>query len=325
MEYINFGKAGVKVSRLALGLGFRGQSDRAAAQRTIEHAIELGINFIDCANVYGMNDDRANAGTSEEILGRVLKSHRDDLFISSKVFSPIGTGPNDQGASRYHIMREIDRTLGRLDTDHVDVYILHGFDETTPLDETLRAMDDLVTAGKTRYVGVSNYRAWQVVKSLWTQDKNGLDPLITVQNPYNLLNRDLELEMFPAVQSHGFGVMTYSPLAVGLLSGAYVPGESAPAGSLYATVRADRFDTHMDETTRSVLDVLHEIANAHGKTVAQTATNWVLSHPEVSVAITGGDTAEHMDDNIGAVGWTITDEERQQLDAVSSGGRRVLD
>jgi aryl-alcohol dehydrogenase-like predicted oxidoreductase len=163
------------------------------------------------------------------------------------------------------------------------------------------------------------------VKSLWTQDKNGLDPLICIQNPYNLLNRDLELEMFPAVQSHGFGVMTYSPLAVGLLSGAYVPGESAPAGSLYATVRAKRFDRHMDDTTRVILDVLHEVANAHGKTVAQTATNWVLSHPEVSVAITGGDTAEQMDDNIGSVGWSITDDERQRLDDVSAGGRRALD
>ncbi len=325
MEYVNFGKAGVKVSRLALGLGFRGQSDAAEGERAIERAIELGINFIDCANVYGLEDDRANAGTSEQILGRVLKRHRDDLFISSKVFSPIGSGPNDSGASRYHIMREIDRTLGRLDTDHIDVYILHGYDETTPLDETLRALDDLVTAGKTRYVGVSNYRAWQVVKTLWTQDANGLDPLICVQNPYNLLNRDLELEMFPAVQSHGFGVMTYSPLAVGLLSGAYVPGEAAPAGSLYATVRAEQFGEHMDATTRAILDQLHEIATAHGKTVAQAAVNWVLSHPEVSVAITGGDTAEHMDDNIGAVGWSITDAERQLLDEVSAGGRRVLD
>ena len=183
MEYVNFGKAGVKVSRLALGLGFRGQSDADEAERAIERAIELGINFIDCANVYGLGDDRANAGSSEQILGRVLKRHRDDLFISSKVFSPIGEGPNDSGASRYHIMREIDRTLGRLDTDHIDVYILHGFDDVTPLDETLRAMDDLVTAGKTRYIGVSNYRAWQVVKSLWTQDAIGLDPLICIQNP----------------------------------------------------------------------------------------------------------------------------------------------
>ena len=325
MEYVNFGKAGVKVSRLALGLGFRGQTDADEGERAIEHAIELGINFIDCANVYGLGDDRVEAGTSEQILGRALKRHRDDLFISSKVFSPIGDGPNDRGASRYHIMREIDRTLGRLDTDHIDVYILHGFDDVTPLDETLRAMDDLVTSGKTRYIGVSNYQAWQVVKSLWTQDANGLDPLICIQTPYNLLNRDLELEMFPAVQSHGLGVMTYSPLAVGLLSGAYVPGESAPAGSLYGTVRASSFNSHMDAKTRAVLDVLHDVATAHGKTVAQTATNWVLSHPEVSVAITGGDTAEHMDDNIGAVGWSITDVERGRLDDVSYGARRVLD
>ncbi|MEE8362945.1 MAG: aldo/keto reductase [Dehalococcoidia bacterium] len=325
MEYVNFGKAGVKVSRLAFGLGFRGQADADEAERVIERAIELGINFIDCANVYGLGDDRVSAGTSEEILGRVLKRRRDDLFISSKVFSPIGEGPNDRGASRYHILREIERSLRRLDTDHVDVYILHGYDDATPLDETLRAMDDLVTQGKTRYIGVSNYRAWQVIKALWTADRNGLDALICVQNPYSLLNRELEQEMFPAVGAHGFGVMCYSPLAVGLLSGAYVPGEAAPAGSLYATGRAGDYPGAMDERARATLDVLHDVARAHEVTVAQAAINWVLSHPEVTLAITGGDTVEHMEDNVGAVGWSITEEERARLDEVSSGQARVLD
>ena len=163
MDYVNFGTAGLKVSRLAFGLGFRGQSDPDEAERVIERAIELGINFIDCANAYGLEDDSKNAGTCEEILGRVLKRHRDNLVISSKVCSRIGTGPNDSGLSRYHIMREIDRTLTRLDTDHVDVYILHSYDTDTPLDETLRAMDDLIKAGKTRYIGVSNFQAWQVL------------------------------------------------------------------------------------------------------------------------------------------------------------------
>jgi aryl-alcohol dehydrogenase-like predicted oxidoreductase len=325
MDYVNFGRAGLKVSRLAFGLGFRGQADPDAAERVIERAIELGINFIDCANVYGLNDDRANAGTSEQILARVLKRHRDDLVISSKVCGHIGDGPNDYGLSRYHIMREIDRTLTRLDTDHLDVYILHSWDDTTPLDETLRAVDDLVQAGKTRYIGVSNFRAWQVLKALWTQDQLDLDPLVCIQNPYSLLNRELEREMWPAQQDQGFGVMTYSPLGVGLLSGAYTPGQEPPAGSLYATVRAQHFAAEMDQIAQETLDLLQEIAADHGKTVAQTAINWVLSHPEVTLAITGGDTTEHMEENVGAVGWSITAEERGQLDAVSSGEQRVLD
>lgn len=325
MDYVNFGYTGLKVSRLAYGLGFRGQSDAAEAERAIERAIELGINFIDCANVYGLEDNRRNAGTSEQILARVLKRHRDDLVISSKVFSRVGDGPNDVGLSRYHIMREIDRTLSRLDTDHIDVYILHSWDESTPLEETLRAIDDLVRAGKTRYVGVSNFQAWQVLKAQWIQDKNRLDPLVCIQNPYNLLNRDLEAEMWPAQRAQNFGVMTYSPLGVGLLSGVYGPGREAPSGSLYATVRAKHYADEMDQRADDTLAALREVAAARGKTVAQTALNWVLSHPEVSLAITGGDTAEHMEENVGAVGWTISAEERARLDAVSSGAERVLD
>jgi aryl-alcohol dehydrogenase-like predicted oxidoreductase len=324
LEYVSFGKAGVKVSRLALGLAFRRQPDADTAERTIERAIDHGINFLDCANAYGLNNDGSAPGSSEGVLGRVLKRHRDDLFISSKVYASIGDGSNDGGSSRYHIMREIDRTLARLDTDYIDLYLLHDYDHNTPVDETLRVMDDLVTAGKIRYVGVSNHRAWQVIKALWTQDKLGLDPLICVQEPYNLLNRDVEMEMLPAIRSHGLGLMTYSPLAVGLLSGAYVPGEAPPAGSLYATARAHLYEREMNANARNILDALHEVAASHGKTVAQAAINWVLSHPEVSAAITGGDTPEHMDDNIGAIGWSITGEERERLDKVSYGQRRVL-
>jgi len=324
MEYVNFGRTGMKVSRLAFGLGLRGQANADEAERAIERAIELGINFIDCANVYGFNDDRAHRGSSEQVLARVLKRHRDDLVITSKVNSAIGNGPNDQGSSRYHIMREIDRSLERLQTDHVDVYILHTWDDETPLDETLRALEDLVRSGKTRYVGVSNFQAWQVLKTLWTQDQHGFDPLVCIQNPYNLLNRDLEREMWPAQRDQGFGVMTYSPLGVGLLSGAYTPGEAAPTGSLYATGRLGKLEDDLNDAART-LELLHKIAETHERTLAQTAINWVLSHPEVTVAITGGDTAQHMEENAGAVGWSITAEERADLDAASSGQERVLD
>ena len=245
-------------------------------------------------------------------------------MVTSKVASRIGEGPNDAGLSRYHIMREIDRTLARLETDHIDVYILHVYDEETPLEETLRALDDVVRAGKTRYVGVSNFQAWQVLKALWTQDRLGLDPLICIQNPYNLLNRELEGEMWPAQRAQGFGVMTYSPLGVGLLSGVYTPGQPPPEGTLYARGRAGNLEKDLNEGRRT-LEILREIAGAHGRTVAQTAINWVLSHPEVTAAITGGDTAAHMEENAGAAGWSITPEDRARLDEASSGQDRVLD
>ncbi len=191
MEYVNFGTSGLKVSRLALGMGLRGQADERNAERLIRRAFDGGINLFDCANVYGLMDDRAYAGGSEEILGRALRGVRDDVVITSKVFSEVGKGPNDRGASRYHVMREVERSLRRLGTDHIDVYLLHNVDPTTPLEEQFRALDDLVRAGKVRYVGVCNHQAWQVCRALWTQDKLGADPLITVQNPYSLLNRSL--------------------------------------------------------------------------------------------------------------------------------------
>ena len=189
MEYINFGTAGVKVSRIALGLGLRGQADASEAQRVIETALDLGINLIDCANIYGPMDDRANIGQSETILGKVLRGKRDDVVITSKVASHVGHGPNDYGLSRYHIMREVERSLQRLNTDHIDVYLVHMYDKTTPLEETARALDDLIRAGKIRYIGCCNFEAWQVCRALWTADVVNASPFMCVQNQYNLLTR----------------------------------------------------------------------------------------------------------------------------------------
>ncbi len=170
MDYVRFGTAGVKVSRLALGLGLRGQADEAAAQRLVEHAIDSGITLLDCANIYGPMDDRANIGRSEVVLGKALQGKRDQVVITSKVASAVGTGPNDRGLSRYHILREIEGTLRRLQTDHVDIYLVHTYDSETPLEETVRALDDVVRSGKARYVGCCNYAAWQVCRALWVAD-----------------------------------------------------------------------------------------------------------------------------------------------------------
>jgi len=325
VEYVNFGTAGVKVSRLALGMGLRGQADEASAQRLVEYALDQGINFIDCANVYGPMDDRANIGRSEVVLGRALKNRRDDVVITSKVCGRIGPGPNDLGLSRYHILREAERSLKRLNTDHLDIYLVHSFDATTPQEETIRALDDLVTAGKVRYAGCCNYNAWQVCRALWIADSLKANPFMCIQNPYSLLNRRLEQEMFGLVRDRGLGVMTYSPLAVGLLSGAYKPGEPAPAGSLWATRRKDIFGRTMQGVVTEVVSAVHQVANELGKTPAQVAIAWVLSHPEVTCAISGADTIEQFEDVLGGLDWTLPTEARQQLDDASAALSMILD
>lgn len=317
METINFGKAGLKVSRLALGLGLRGQADSLAAQRMIEEAIGLGINLIDCANVYSLLDDHRYFGRSEEILGRAIQGRRDQVVITSKVAGRVGPGPNDHGLSRGHILREIDRSLARLGTDYVDVYLVHIYDRTTPLEETVRALDDVVRTGKARYVGCCNYTAWQVSHGLWLADRLNAEPFRVVQNQYSLLERTPEREMFGAVREFGLGMMVYSPLAVGLLSGHFQPGVPAPAGSFWAGRGAGSYERVMAGPAGRVIPVLMDAARELGKTPAQVALAWVLSHPEVTCAITGGDTIEHLHDNLGAVGWTLPDEIRGQLDDAS--------
>ena len=317
MDYINFGKSGLKVSPLALGLGLRGQGDEREAQRVIEHAIDAGINLIDCANIYGPMDDRANIGRSEVILGKAIRGKRDDVVITSKVFSNIGPGPNDAGLSRYHIMREVERSLLRLRTEHIDVYLIHAFDVGTPQEETIRALDDLVRSGKVRYIGCCNHQAWQVCKALWIADSLNATPYMCVQNMYNLLNRDLESNMFGLVQEEGLGVMAYSPLAVGLLSGVYSPGEPPPEGTLWATRYRDEFDRRMSGATGQVISTLKRLAGELGKTPAQLAVAWVLSHPEVTVAISGSDTRAQLDDTLGGVGWELDAAIREELDKVS--------
>ena len=318
MQYVNLGQAGVKVSRIALGMGLRGIGDAAEAARFVEYAIDRGVNFIDCANRYGLLDNRVDArGTSEQALSRVLKTRRDDVVLTTKVRGPMADGPNDAGTSRYHILREIDRSLARLGTDHVDIYLLHGLDPETPMDETLRALDDIVTQGKARYVGCCNYQAWQVCKSLWGADRLGTDPFVCVQNMYNMLNRSLENEMFPFLRDSGLGLMVYSPLAIGLLSGHYRPGQSPPSGSLWSQFSREDYDRGFPMRAGAVLDVIEEIAADRGVTAAQVALNWVLSHSEVTAAITGSDSVERLDDTLATLDWELDGEERTRLDEVS--------
>ncbi len=326
-EYVNFGRGGVMVTRMALGLGFRGQSDADEAKKTIATALDGGLNLIDCANIYGLGDDRRRAGTSEILFGELMKDRgdRDDIVITSKVSSPVAAGVNDRNTSRWHIMREVERSLTRLQTDRIDVYLIHSFDETVGYEERTRALEDLVRDGKIRYTGVCNYQAWQVVQTLRVQDALNVGSLITVQNPYSMLNRELEDEMFPMVRSTGLGIMAYSPLGVGLLSGDYAAERMPNSDSIWGSRRMHAFDSVMRGRAADVVKTNAEVAKRIGATPAQVAQAWVLSHPEITIAISGADTSEQMEDNLGALDVELPPEELAALNAASDRLRIALD
>ena len=311
MEYRNLGRSGVKVSEICLGTAFRGAPDESVCIRTIDRAIDLGCNFIDCANIY-------QNGRSEEILGKALKGKRDSVVLTSKVRSPVGDGVNDSGLSRFHIMREIDRSLKRLQTDHLDIYICHAWDPEAPLDETFKAMDDVVRQGKTRYIGVSNFNAWQVTESLWTCDANNLDGFVVLQNQYNLFNRwEVEPEVMPVCRRHGIGMMTFSPIAIGLLTGRYRRGQQPPSDGPWGKGHYD-LDRALTEQNDHVIQKLVDISEDRAKTPAQVAIAWILDHPEITAAMIGPDSPEQVDDSFGAVGWRLAEEERKALDDISA-------
>ena len=317
MEYRKIGTSGLKVTPICVGTAFRGfwsgQCDEQTCIRVIERSVDLGLNFFDCANFYF-------AGKCEEILGKALKglgSKRDDLVITSKVWSPIGEGPNDRGLSRYHIMREIERSLKRLQQDHVDIYLLHNFDPDTEMEETFRAMDDLVKQGKIRYIGISNYTAAQVVEALWTCDSLGLSRPLMLQNQYSLIHRwEVEPELLPRCRQHGLGMMTYSALGVGLLSGQFRRGQTPPEGTFWAG-KQSRFDAVMTEQIDCIVEALIEIGAEHGKSPGQVAIAWIIDHPEITSAMIGPDLPEHVDDACGALEWQLPLGVRERLDGVS--------
>jgi aryl-alcohol dehydrogenase-like predicted oxidoreductase len=313
MDYVRLGRAGVKVSRLCLGTAFRGywngHTEEATAIRTVETAIDLGCNFIDCANYYYQ-------GRCEDLLGKAIKGKREDLVVTTKVWSRIGEGPNDQGLSRFAIMREVERSLNRLQTDYIDIYLLHNWDPNTELDETLKAFDDLVRQGKVRYVGACNFTAAQTVEALWTADRGGLDPFFVLQNQYNILQRwDIEPEILPICRQYGMGMMTYSPLAVGLLTGRFRRGETPPVDSAWTA--GDRFDAALDEKTEQIIQQLVDIGEAQNKTPAQVAIAWILANDDVTAPIIGPDRPEHVEEVFGALEVEFSAEQLQALDELS--------
>ena len=320
MEIALLGSSGIRVSRLALGLGFRNQTDLRVMEAAIARAMERGVTLLDCSNFYGRTPDTPYGGASELALGRAIAGRRDDVVITSKVGMPIGPRPNDQGGSRLHIMREIDRSLRRLGTDRVDVYIVHRRDPATALAETVSAMLDVVRQGKARAWGLSGFAAWEACKASMIAEQLGGPRPAVVMCPYNLLDRTAELDLLPFCREERVGLFAYSPLAEGLLTGFYRPGRPPPPGSVMAT-KAKR--TQYDQTFRGravqVLAAVERIAAARACVPAHVATNWVLSHPEVSVVIMGCDTPGQVDANLNALSWRLTTEERRELDLVSDG------
>lgn len=324
-SYVNLGRSGLKVSRVAFGCGFRAEPPEDVAVDAITRAIESGVNFIDCANIYTIE----NREKSEIALGKALKGRRDKAIITSKVGSWVkkdDNGPNGYGGSRYHILREVENSLRRLQTDHIDVYLLHQPDPTTPEEETFRAMETLVQDGKIRYVGLCNFDAWEIMSGLAAQYKINAQPLICAQNPYNLLNRRLEEEMFPMARRHGVGIMAYSSLAAGLLGGHYRRNQPIPENSfwnrspLYKAYYPYLFQGQVGD----VVEAVAKIAKKYGVPMSQIATAWVLTHPEVSCVVAGANNYAQFEDSIAAANLVLAQEDIDELNRLSEGLRLGL-
>jgi len=310
VEYRRIGRSGLKVSEICLGtMTFGHGADQAETDRIVDLALDAGVTFFDTANAY-------NAGQSEIMLGKALKTRRHDTVVASKFFNPMGSGPNDSGMSRGHIMRAIEDSLRRLQTDYLDLYYVHHVDIETPLEEMLRALDDLVRQGKVRYAACSNYEAWRLMEALWISDSKGLARFECYQPQYSLVVRDIEEEIVPACQLKGLGVVAWSPLAGGFLAGKYRPGQDRVSGARseegWAFPRRF-FAANADET----LSVLLDVARGLGKTPAQVALRWVLDQPFFASAIIGARTVEQARDTMSAGGWTLPADARERLSRVS--------
>jgi aryl-alcohol dehydrogenase-like predicted oxidoreductase len=316
MRYL--GKTGVKVSEICFGtmtFGGRGfwksigRNDQKEADRLVGMALDAGVNFFDTADVY-------SEGLSEEMLGKALGSRREEVILATKVRGTMGPRPNDVGLSRHHILEGCHASLRRLGTDRIDLYQVHSFDPGTPLEETMRALDDLVRQGKVRYVGCSNFAGWQLMKALAISGRQGLEPFVTLQAYYSLVARDLENELVPLCLDQGLGILPWSPLAGGSLTGKYRRGDERPQGAR----RSDpdgQFLQFDEEQGYDIVEELDRIAKERGGTVSQAALNYLLAKPCVSSVIIGARTEEQLKENLGTVEWEMTPEEITRLDALS--------
>lgn len=323
--YVPFGSTGLRVSRLAFGCGFRGVRDLRQAEEVVVRAIENGINLIDCANVYRLRD-----GTpAEEVVGRALRGRRDKIILTSKFGAPVGVGhpaANDHGASHRHMIRAVEDSLRRLGTDHLDIYLLHGPDPDTDFEELMLGFDQLRRDGKIRYAGLCNHSAWQVT-ALAELHKRGVGcPVAVIQNSYSLLNRAAEEELLPAAAYARLGVMAYSPLAAGLLGGAFAHGGPAPEKSTWGheALYRDYLRYVFPGRVQNIVDAAADLAQSYGVSSATLVTAWVLRQPGVTCAVTGADTWEEFEDSLQAATLALAPADAARLDALSDGMREVF-
>ena len=318
MDYRNLGRTGLKVSALCMGtMQFGWSVDEMETHRILSRTVEAGINFIDTADIYSKWVDGNSGGVAEEYIGRWMKQAkvpRERLVIATKVRGEMGDGPNGEGLSRVHIMQAVEASLRRLGTDYIDLYQTHWPDESTPIEETLRAMDDLVRQGKARYVGASNYKAWELMQALWASDQHGLVRYDSLQPHYNLIHRaEFERELLAVCETYGVGVIPYSPLAGGFLTGKYRRDTPLPDSQ-----RAEGRQKYLTEQNFVVLDKLDEIASTHNATVTQVALAWFLADPVITSLIIGATSLEQLEENLGALDVKLSIEVRQTLDELTA-------
>ncbi|MBI2511177.1 MAG: aldo/keto reductase [Opitutae bacterium] len=322
MEHRLLGRSGLKVPALSFGtatfggtnefFGAWGSSDVAAATRLVDICLDAGVNLFDTADVY-------SDGRAEEILGRAIAGRRDQVLISTKATFRFGTGPNDVGSSRHHLLRSVEGSLRRLGTDYIDLFQLHAFDAQTPIEEALATLDGLVRAGKIRYIGCSNFSGWHLMKSLAISDQRGFERYVAHQAYYSLLERSYEWELMPLALDQGVGTIVWSPLGWGRLTGKIRRNQPRPATSrLNSSLVVDLGPPVADEYLYRVVDALDVIAAETGKTVPQIALNWLLRRPSVSSVIIGARNEEQLRQNLGAVGWELTPAQIAALDAASA-------
>ena len=320
MQYRRLGRHGLEVPALCLGtMTFGLQVDEAVSQTILDKAYSAGLTFLDTADAYPLGGTRATIGDTESIIGRWMKQrgNRDQIILATKCFAPTRRGPNNMGLSRQHIIESIDHSLQRLQTDYVDIYQSHGFDPRTPIEETLRAFDDLVTAGKVRYVGCSNYPAWRLGQALRAADKLGVSGYQSVQPRYNLLYREIETELLPLANDAGLGVLVYNPLAGGFLSGKYTVGQDPQAGTRFTLgTAAERYQArYWHDAQFEAVESLKTIVQEMNLDMVSVAVAWVLAQKGVTSAIIGASRPEQLDANLAALTLTLDDELMAACDA----------
>ena len=312
MEYRNLGRSGLKVSAIGLGGNtFGNGADEAQTAKIIHRALDIGVNFVDTADVY-------SRGVSEQFVGKAVKGRRHEVLIATKVRGKMGDLPNDEGLSRKHIMDGIEASLRRLETDYVDLYQVHQVDDSTPIYETLSALDDLVRQGKVRYIGCSNFAAWQICEALWASDRKNLTPFVSVQPRYNIFDRAIERELVPFCKQYGIGIIPYSPLAGGILTGKYKEGEAPPPDTRAG--RNQRMQSQLNSETLGKVSALRKWSEDKGHTVGELALAWLLSRPEVSTIIAGATRPEQVDANAKAADWKLSPDELKEIDQAAGIG-----